>query len=168
MEIKIQYHIEKFIAYLFGENNENDPEQKIYNTLLRLEGDELEDWMEKIKGYINFVTYYSYHQGKNFEGVLVEPTRFETWYTHHSLKNPSELMRLDKIYDISSPEYAHELRAVILKLHCYQEPNKRDYRRCVDWKLLIMTDYMKMYIMTMSNADLKAYIIRLVEPFEIK
>jgi len=54
MESRIIYTIEKFIAFLFGEKNENDPEQKIYNKLLRLEGDELEFWMnEKVKGYIN-------------------------------------------------------------------------------------------------------------------
>jgi hypothetical protein len=167
METRIIYHIEKFIAYLFGEKNKNDADQRIYNKLLQLEGEELEDWMGKIKGYINFVGYYSYHQGKNF-GASVEPTRFEEWYFIRSLRKESELMKYDKIYDISDPEYARELNAIKLKLYHFQEPDKRNYGRCVDWKLLIMTDYMKMYIMTMSNADLKAYIIQQVEPVEIR
>jgi hypothetical protein len=165
MESKIIYHIEKFIAFLFGKNNENDPEQRIYNKLLRLEGYELEVWMEKIKCYINVVGYYNYYQ--DFEGID-GPFRFETWYIIHSLRKPSELMLYDEIYDISSPEYARELHSIKLKIHDYQQPDKRDYGRCLDWKLLIMTDYMQMYIITMRNADLKAYIIRLVEPVEIK
>ena len=107
--------------------------------------------------------YYNYDQ--DFEGI-VGPIKFETWYIIHSLKTPNEL---ELIYDISSPEYARELHAITLKLHDYQEPDKRDYKRYADWKLLIMTaDYMKMYIMTMRNADLKAYIMRLVDPVEIK
>jgi hypothetical protein len=50
MESRIIYHIDKFVAFLFGENNKNDPEQRIYKKLLRLEGEELETWMnEKVK-----------------------------------------------------------------------------------------------------------------------
>ena len=53
MESRIIYHIEKFIIYLFGENNENDTDQRIYNKLLQLEGEELESWVnEKLKKYI--------------------------------------------------------------------------------------------------------------------
>jgi len=126
MESRIIYHIDKFVTYLFGENNCNDPEQRIYNKLLRLEGYELEQWMDKIKCYINFVGYYNYDQ--DFEGI-VGPIKFETWYIIHSLKTPNEL---ELIYDISSPEYARELHAITLKLHDYQEPDKRDYKRYTD------------------------------------
>ena len=59
METKIQYHVDKFVSFLFGSNNENDPEQRIYNKLLRLEGNQLEDWMNtKIKRYITGTGYF--------------------------------------------------------------------------------------------------------------
>jgi hypothetical protein len=58
MESRIICHIEKYISYLFGENNPNDPEQRIYHKLLQLEGDELEDWVNtKLKNYITYKEY---------------------------------------------------------------------------------------------------------------
>ena len=55
MESRIVYHIEKFITYLFGEKNENDADQRIYNKLLQLEGEELETWInDKLKKYITY------------------------------------------------------------------------------------------------------------------
>jgi hypothetical protein len=168
MESRIVYHIEKFIAFLFGEKNECDEEQRIYNKLLRLEGEELETWInEKVKGYINFVSYFCDFQGDEFEGIG-GPTRFEMWYTIHSLKENSELMRYDEIYDRTNPEYARELHEIKIKIHQYQFPNARNYDRDLDWKLHIMTDYMQMYITTMSTVDLKAYIIQQVDPVEIR
>ena len=38
MESRIIYHVEKYISYLFGGENDYDQEQRIYNKLLRLEG----------------------------------------------------------------------------------------------------------------------------------
>ena len=168
MESRIVYHIDKFVAFLFGEKNENDPEQIIYNKLLRLEGDELEVWMnEKVKKYINFLGFYSEFQGDEFEGID-GPTRFEIWYTIHSLKENTELMNYREIYDQSEPEYTHELQEIILKLHHFQQRNSRNYGRDLDWKLHILTDYMEMFILTMSTEDLKAYIIQQVDPVEVR
>jgi len=168
MESRIVYHIDKFVAFLFGEKNENDEEQRIYNKLLRLEGEELETWInEKVKGYINFVSYFCDFQGDEFEGID-GPTRFEMWYTIHSLKENSELMRYDEIYDRANPEYARELHDIKIKLHQFQFPNARNYDRDLDWKLHIMTDYMQMHIMTMSSNDLKSYIIQQVDPVEMR
>ena len=40
MESRIICVIDKYISFLFGNRNEKDPEQKMYNKLLQLEGDE--------------------------------------------------------------------------------------------------------------------------------
>ena len=168
MEPRIVYHIDKFVAFLFGVNNGNDPEQIIYNKLLRLEGDELEVWMnEKVKKYINCLGFYSEFQGDEFEGIA-GPTRFEIWYTIHSLKENADLMNYQEIYDLSEPEYKRELQEIILKLHTFQQRNSRNYGRDLDWKLHILTDYMEMFILTMSTDDLKSYIIQHVDPVEVR
>jgi hypothetical protein len=168
MENKVQYHIDKFVAFLFGEKNENDSEQRIYNKLLRLEGDELEAWVnEKLKNYITFTGYFCDFQGDEFEGID-GPTRFETWYTIHSLKENSELMHYVEIYDRSDSEYMSELRDITLKLHNFQQPITRNYDRDLDWRLHILTDYMEMFIMTMTSNDLKSYIINQIDPVEIR
>jgi hypothetical protein len=168
MESKIQYHVDKFVAFLFGKENENDLEQRIYNKLLWLEGEQLELWTnEKLKSYIIFAGYFCDFQGDEFEGID-GPIRFEMWYTIHSLKENSELMRYDEIYDRSDSEYTRELRDITLKLHNFQQPIIRNYDRDLDWKLHIMTDYMEMFIMSMSTEDLKSYIIQQVDPVEIR
>jgi hypothetical protein len=168
MEHKIQYHIDKFVAFLFGRENENDPEQIIYNRLLRLEGDELEVWMnEKVKKYINFIGFYFEFQGVEFEGIA-GPFRFETWYNIHSMRENSELLLYQEIYDSSDPEYTHELQEIKLKLHKFQEQNSRNYDRDLHWRIHILTDYMEMFILSMNAEDLKSYIIEQVEPVEIR
>jgi len=168
MENKIQYHIDKFVAFLFGEKNEYDSEQRIYNKLLRLEGDELEVWMnEKVKKYINFIGFYCEFQGDEFEGIG-GPFRFETWYNIHSMIENSELMLYQEIYDSSDSEYTHELQEIKLKLHNFQEQNSRNYDRDLHWRLHILTDYMEMFILSMSTEELKSYIIQQVEPVEIR
>jgi hypothetical protein len=168
METKIQYLINNFVAFLFGETNDNDPEQRIYNKLLRLEGDELEAWInEKIKNYITFTGYYCEFQGNEFEGIE-GPTRFEMWYTLNSLRENSELMHYVDLYDRSDPEYTNDLQSITLKLHNFQQPIIRDYDRDLDWRLHIITDYMEMFITTMTSENLKSYIIQQVDPVEIK
>jgi hypothetical protein len=164
METKIIYHIEKFITYIFGEKNENDREQRIYNKLLRLEGEELEIWMnEKVKKYINCAGFYDEFSGVEFEGIG-GPSLFERWYD----TNIHELMLFDEIYDFTSLDYAFELQEIKMKLRNFQTPNIRNYYRDLSWRLHIMTDYMEMYIMSMSNVDLKSYIIQQVDPVEIR
>jgi hypothetical protein len=161
MESRIIYHIDKFVAFLFGEKNKNDKQQRIYNKLLRLEEQELENWVnEKLKKYIIGNNDY-------FEGID-GPTRFELWYTINYLKKNSELMRYDEIYDSTNPEHVRELHSIKLKLHQFQSPNTLNYDMDLDWKVHIMTDYMEMFIMTMSIEELKSYIIQQVDPIEIK
>jgi succinate dehydrogenase flavin-adding protein (antitoxin of CptAB toxin-antitoxin module) len=168
MESRIIYHIDKFVAFLFGEKNKNDKQQRIYNKLLRLEEKELENWVnEKLKNYITFTKYLFNFQGDEFEGID-GPTRFELWYTINYLKKNSELMRYDEIYDSTNPEHVRELHSIKLKLRQFESPNTINYNIDLDWKVHIMTDYMKMYIMTMTSEDLKSYIIQQVDPIEIK
>ena len=168
METKIQYHVDKFVAFLFGRENENDPGQIIYNRLLRLEGDELETWMnEKVKKYINFIGFYCEFQGVEFEGIA-GPFRFETWYNIHSLREGGDLMLYQEIYDHSDPNYIRELQDIILKLHDFQQQNSRNYDRDLHWRIHILTDYMEMFILSMSTEDLKSYIIQQVDPVEFR
>jgi hypothetical protein len=77
-------------------------------------------------------------------------------------------MRYDEIYDRTNPEHIRELQTIKFKLHQFKSPNTINYDRDLDWKVHIMTDYLEMYIMTMSAEDLKSYIIQLVDPIEIK
>jgi hypothetical protein len=164
MEIKIQYNLDKFVSFLFGEKNENDPQQRIYNKLLRLEGEELEIWVhEKVKKYIICAGFYVEFEGDEFEGIG-GPTLFETWY----LNNVHELMQLEEIYDRTSEDYRLELYAIKMKLREWQQPNFRNYDRDLDWQIHIMIDYLEMFIITMSTADLKSYIIQQVDPVEIR
>jgi len=164
MEQNIKYHVDKFVAFFFGKENKNDPEQRIYNKLLWLEGEQLDLWMnEKLKKYIIFAGYYFDFQGDEFEGIS-GPTRFETWYAINSLKENSNLMKYDEIYDRSNPNYRLELYAIKLKLINFQSPNPRSYDRDLDWRLHILSDYMEMFIMTMNTDDLKSYIIQQVDP----
>jgi antitoxin component HigA of HigAB toxin-antitoxin module len=163
MEIKIQYNIDKFVAFLFGEKNECDEEQRIYNKLLRLEGEELETWMnEKVKKYIICAGFYVEFAGNEFEGID-GPTLFETWYND----NVDELIKLEEIYDRTIENYRLELYAIKIKLREWQQPNSRNYDRDLSWQIHIITDYMEMFIMEMSTADLKSYIIQQVDPVEI-
>jgi hypothetical protein len=168
METKIQYHVDKFVAFLFGKENDKDPEQKIYNKLLLLERDELEDWInEKVKPYITFTGFYCDFHGENFEEIG-GPTLFKKWYNLHSIKEPSELMKYDEIFDRSNPDYRVELYTIKLKLRKFQKPLTTNYDMDLDWKVHIMRDYMKMFIMTMTAEELKYYIIQQVETIEIK
>jgi hypothetical protein len=80
-------------------------------------------------------------------------------------------MHYVEIYDQSEPGYTCELQEIISKLHNYQpinQPIKRNFHEDLDWRLHIMTDYMEMFIMTMSSEDLKSYIMNQVDPIEIR
>ena len=165
MESRIIYHIEKYIAYLFGNNNENDPEQIIYNKLLRLDGDELEDWMN-----INLKKYIT---GNNclfeFEGIDYR-TSFKDWYVYNIRNNPEEVMRMEEIYGnilYISVYFTTEYKNLKNKIQNFK---KRFVYYDIDsnWRLDTITDYLEMYIMTMNSSDLKYYIIQKVDPIEIK
>jgi hypothetical protein len=134
MESRIIYHIEKFISYLLGENNENDREQRVYAKLLQLEGEKLEDWMnEKFKKYIIAKKYNLELRGDNFEGIY-GPLIFKNWYYSQVDCKRDKFMSIEDYYD--------------QKLY---------------YEITIITDYMEMYIMSMSSSDLKKYIIQLIQ-----
>ena len=164
MESRIVYHLEKFVAFLFGVNNGYDPEQRIYNKLLRLEGEELENWInKKVKKYIarrNFV-YYEL-EGEELEEINYQ-IRFKTWYKFNNDCGTGEVMDIGEIYGNSNEEY-YELRE---KLQNYQIGTLR-YIRILKCELDFIINYIEMIIMMMSVDDLKEFIIRQVEPVEIK
>jgi hypothetical protein len=164
METRIVYHIEKFITYLFGEKNENDADQRIYNKLLRLEGEELETWInDKLKKYIICAGEY-YEVEDNMSKYF-----FKIWYvTLCYYKNDKLFMKYHEIFNQSDLDYIEELETIKMKLHIYQGPNAKNYDEFANWKICIIADYMEMYIMSMNAEDIKPYIIQLVEPVEIR
>jgi hypothetical protein len=170
MESRIVYHIEKYIAYLFGENNVNDTEQRIYNKLLRLEGEELETWMNaKLKKYITGKDYLFEFQGENFEGIE-GPTLFKDWYCYNISNKTGEVMRMEEIYGkilYTSVCFTTEYKCIKDKIQNFK---KRFvfYEMESNWRLDTITDYIEMYIITMSSSELKSYIIQQVEPVEIR
>jgi hypothetical protein len=161
MESRIIYHIEKFIYYLLGGENENDREQRIYNKLLRLEGDKLEIWMnEKFKKYIIAKKYNFELMEDEFEGFY-GPMIFRSWYYSHLYCESDELMNMEDIYG----EFNEEYKNIISKIQNFQEKVVY-YNQQLDWKMAIILDYIEMYIMTMNSSDLKTYIIKLVGPIK--
>lgn len=170
MESRIIYHIEKFVAYLFGENNVNDTEQRIYNKLLRLEGEELETWMNaKLKKYITGKEYLFEFQGENFEGID-GPTSFKDWYCYNIRNTPEEVMRMEEIYGkilYTSVCFTKEYKNIKDKIQNFKK-RVIFYDMETNWRLDTITDYIEMYIMTMSSEDLKNFIIRQVDQIEIK
>jgi len=170
MESRIIYHIEKFIAYLFGENNVNDTEQRIYAKLLQLEGDELDAWVNaKIKKYITGKDYLFEFEGEHFEGID-GPTLFKDWYMYNIRNTPEEVMRMEEIYGkilYTSVCFTKEYKCIKDKIQIFKE-RFVFYDMESNWRLDTITDYIEMYIMSMSSEDLKNFIIQQVEPVEIK
>ena len=164
MESRIIYHLEKFVAFLFGEKNEHDPEQRIYNKLLRLEGDDLENWMNrKVKKYIarrNFV-YYEL-EGEELEEINYQ-IRFKTWYKSQIDCGSGEVMDIREIYGNSGEEY-DELRE---KLQAYQMGTLR-YVRTLTCELDFIINYIEMIVMETNCDVLKSFIIQQVDPVEIR
>ena len=168
MESRIIYNINKFIAFLFGEKNKNDPEQIIYNKLLRLEGEELEDWMNaKIKKYITGKGYQYDFQGVEFEGIEGRFT-FQDWYWFNIYNGTGEAMSQDEIYgeQILKPlSLKEEYKIIVDKIQIIKNYTVY-YIQEVDWAMAICIDYLEMYIMTMNSENLKEYIIQQVNRFK--
>jgi len=164
MESRIIYHIEKFISYLFGEKNKNDADQRIYNKLLQLEGEELNIWVnQKLKKYIICAGEY-FELEENMSKYF-----FKIWYVTFCYHKKDPLfMKYDEIFNQSDPNYIEELETIKIKLCNYQGHNIKIYDNLLNWKLCIIADYMEMYIMNINCQDIKFYIIQLVEPIEIK
>ena len=170
MESKIIYNIEKFIIYLFGKNNYNDSEQRIYNKLLCLKGDELECWMnEKVKKYITGTDYYYEFKGDKFEGIHGS-ILFKTWHMNNIYDKTGEVMTMKEIFGEKSYtliSFNKEYKIIKDKIQNFKK-EKVYYDLQLNWGMLIFMDYFIMYIMSMSSEDLKSYIIQLMDPFEIR
>jgi hypothetical protein len=170
MESRIIYHIEKYISYLFGENNPNDPEQRIYHKLLLLEGEELENWMNtKFKPYILGKYYLFNLQRENFEGIIGKAS-FKDWYCYNISNKTGEVMNLEEIYGeilYTSVYFTKEYKIIKNKIQTFKD-RFIFYDIDTDWRLDTITDYIEMFIMTMSSEELKEYIIRQVDPIQIR
>ena len=164
MENRIVYHMEKFVAYLFGEKNINDPEQRIYNKLLRLEGQELEDWVnDKLKKYITGKDIgYDELYGANFEGIA-DHMIFKTWYNFHIDCESDEVMCIREIYGDCGNEYIEMKK----KLRSYQI-YALNYERRLTCELDFIINYIEMLIMSTNYDVLKSFIIQQVDPVEMK
>ena len=164
MESRIICVIDKYISFLFGNRNEKDREQKMYNKLLQLEGDELEDWVNtKLKKYIIVAGYAFEYEGDDFEGIGGATIMSEWYYTQilEEMYDSNEIMKFDEIYG-KSPENQEELQIIKEKLHTFYWECPREYIRNLNWRMDIISDYMVMYIMNMSATELKSYIIQIM------
>jgi hypothetical protein len=160
LEIHYIHHFDQFVSFIFGNRNENDPEQRIYNKLLQLEGEELDDWVnKKIKGYITGRSrhYLEDFIGERFEGIKGR-ILFSTWYYSRSENN---LLWLDDIYGDIFGSNKDELDFVKKKVIQYSE--NREYSGY--WKMDLMVDYLEMYINTMTSVELKNYIREIIDPY---
>ena len=165
-QIEIQYirHFDKFIAFLLGEKNVNDPEKKIYNKLLELEGDELEHWVqEKLKYYITCEGDHNAFAREEFEGIK-RRIFFTQWYYYSPIawnEQEHQMIWLDDLYDDKTEEEINQVRN---KIYRYQGLIVREYSGC--WKMEMMTDYLEMYIANMGADYLKEYIKQIMDPVE--
>jgi hypothetical protein len=157
MESRIIYHVEKYISYLFGEENDYDQEQRIYNKLLRLEGEELEGWMnDTLKAYMTGRATYLDFRGNQLENIDGN-IKFKKWYLYHISIDSRDVMDVNEIYGENLDEY-RELKSRIPKYN-YKTP----------WnELEFIESYFEMYIMGKSTEELKSWIIQLVDPVEMK
>ena len=166
MESKIIYHIEKFIIFLLGKKNENDPDQQIYNKLLELDGDELEAWVNgNLKKYITGRDIHSLVRNifecKNVK--FVSRMSFKTWYNYHIDCESDEVMDIREIYGNSGEEY-NKLRE---KLQNYQMNTLKNVR-ILTCELDFIINYIEMIVMETNCDVLKAFIIEQVDPVEIR
>ncbi len=157
MESRIISHVDKYITFLFGGENHYDREQKLYKKLLRLEGEELDVWMNtKLKRFISGDTYQEEFDRNEFEGV-VGLIYFVSWYYYKFDPDYGDLMSMDEIFGLEFDEYL----LIKEKIQNYQE-KIIDYEsiKC-NWRNVFMADYLKMYVYSMSSEELKSHIIQL-------
>ena len=123
MESRIIYHVEKFVAFLFGGENPYDTEQRIYNKLLRLDGEELEVWMNEIlKKYITGRVTYEDFRGDKLEEIDGH-IKFKTWYQYHIGIESTDVMCVEEIYGENLEEY-RELKSTMPK-YKYRTPSSQ-------------------------------------------
>jgi hypothetical protein len=155
MESRIIYHVEKFVAFLFGGENPYDTEQRIYDKLLRLDGEELEVWMNDIlKRYITGQVTYHDFQGDKLEEIDGQ-IKFKKWYKYKISIDSTDVMRVEEIWN--DEEY-RQLKSTMPK---YRHRNPFD-------EIEFMESYLEIYIMGKSSDELKSTIIQLVDPVEIR
>jgi len=75
----------------------------------------------------------------------------------------NQISWLDDIYDDKSEEEINEVKE---KLYQFQGLIEREYFGC--WKIVMMEDYLEMFIQNMTTNELKEYIRNLVDPIEPK
>ena len=155
MESRIVYHMEKYVAFLFGEKNKKDPEQRMYNKLLQLEGEELEVWVNgKLKKYIIKCDNVKF---------VDRSMSFKNWYNYHINCESDEVMCIKEIYGNCSEEYL----LMKQKLQNYQM-NTLKYVRILTCELDFIINYIEMLIMSTNYDILKSFIIQQVDPVEIR
>jgi hypothetical protein len=164
-QIEIQYtrYFEKFISFLFGEKNVNDPEQRIYNKLLLLEGEELEAWTrEKLKNYITGQGLQDEFSGEQFEGIT-RRMLFTQWYYSPAIwKDPED--HLPWLGDFYYDKSEEEINQVRNKIYRHQGLIVREYSG--SWHIDMITDYFEMFIANMGPNELKEYIKNIMDPIE--
>ena len=157
MESRIINHIDKYITFLFGGENHYDREQRIYNKLLRLEGHDLEVWVDtKLKRFINGEMSQEEFDDNQFEGVpgLIF---FVSWYYYKFDPDSGDLMSLNEIFG-GNEEY----QLIKDKIQNFYE-KFIDYKNSkFNWRIVFMMDYLKMYIQSMTPEELKSHIIQCV------
>jgi hypothetical protein len=164
-QIEIQYirYFDKFISFLFGEKNVNDPEQRVYTKLLLLEGEELEAWtQEKLKFYITGQGNQDEFSGENFEGIT-RRMLFTQWYYSPAIwKDPEDhLPWLGDFYTGKSEEEISQIRE---KIYNYQGLIVREYSS--SWHIYMITDYFEMFVSNMKTNEMKEYIKNIMDPIE--
>ena len=161
MESRIISHIDKYITFLFGGENHYDREQKLYKKLLRLEGEELNTWMNtKLKRFISGNTYQEEFDRNEFEGC-VGLIYFVSWYYYKFDPDHGDLMSMDEIFGFGFGEAADEYLLIKEKIQNYQEKIIDYENGKFNWRIVFMTDYLKMYVNSMSSEELKSHIIHL-------
>ena len=159
MESKIIHHVDKYITFLFGGEHDYDREQKLYNKLLRLEGHELEEWVNtRLKKFIKGEVFQDQFDENKFEGVPAL-IFFASWYFYKYDPDLGGLMSLNEIFDGGGEEYQ-------LIKEKIQNFDKRIFNKFCEsdkynWRIVFMKDYLNMYVDSMSSEELKSHIIQL-------
>jgi hypothetical protein len=157
MESKIINLVDKYITFLFGGEHVYDREQRIYNKLLGLEGRELEEWVNtRLKNFIKGDVFQFQFDENKFEGVY-GVIFFASWYFWK--KESEDLMSLNEIrgeeYQLIKEKIQNFDKRIFIKFY----ENETSY----NWRIVFMTNYLKMYVNSMSSEELKSHIIQLCE-----
>jgi succinate dehydrogenase flavin-adding protein (antitoxin of CptAB toxin-antitoxin module) len=119
----------------------NDKKKIIYSKLIELEGEELEDWVnKKFKGYVSGYGY------KEDEKII---NRLQI-YEFMSINYDKLFTNCREFLEIQSKMEGYDMDKFGFEFNC------------------ILNSYCYMYIDKMEATDLKEYIINLIDPVEPK